>query len=185
MQSNSSIQIHDKTFEPFLKNEVLLQRIDDLCGELNEKFAENQQPPVFLAVLNGAFIFASEVFQRMTVPCEICFVKLKSYIGDQSSGEVTQMIGLDVDLKGRDVIILEDIIDTGRTLYHFLPELEKVKPASINLFTLLVKPDAVQFELPIQYAGFAVPNHFLIGFGLDYDGLGRNYKDIYKVKEEA
>jgi hypoxanthine phosphoribosyltransferase len=133
--------------------------------------------------MNGAFMFAAEVMKQMTIECEISFVKLKSYIGDQSSGEVTQMLGLDCNLAGRDVIILEDIVDSGRTLHYFFPELQKHQPSSVSLFTLLVKPDALKFEVPIDYAGFAVPNLFLIGFGLDYDGLGRNLSDIYQAVE--
>ena len=121
--------------------------------------------------------------KHMSIDCEITFVKLKSYIGEQSSGDVVQMLGLESSLAGRDVIILEDIIDSGRTLHHFLPQLEKEGPRSVSLFALLVKPDAMQFKLPIDYAGFAVPNHFLVGFGLDYDGLERNMNDIYKAVE--
>jgi hypoxanthine phosphoribosyltransferase len=177
------VQVHDKQFEVFLKNEVILHRIEDLCMELNAEFAEAEQPPVFLAILNGSFIFASEVIQRIKFDCEISFVKLRSYVGDQSSGTVTDVIGLEIDLEGRDVILLEDIVDTGKTLHHFLPQLKKFNTKSETILTLLIKPDAVQYDLPIKHAGFAVPNHFLIGFGLDYDGLGRNYKDIYKVVE--
>ncbi len=175
------VQVHDKHFEIFLKNEVILHRIEDICTTLNAEFENADQAPVFLAILNGSFIFASEVMQRVKFDCEISFVKLRSYVGDQSSGQVTEMLGLEFDLKGRDVIILEDIVDTGRTLHHFLPQLKQQAPKSVTIFTLLIKPDAVEFDLPIRHAGFAVPNHFLIGFGLDYDGLGRNYKDIYKV----
>lgn len=179
------VQVHDKQFDVFLKNEVILHRIEDLCMELNAEFKEAEKPPVFLAILNGSFIFASEVMQRVKFDCEISFIKLRSYVGDQSSGRITEMIGLEIDLAGRDVIILEDIVDTGRTLHHFLPQLKEHKTKSETILTLLIKPDAVQFDLPIKHAGFAVPNHFLIGFGLDYDGLGRNYKDIYQVVVES
>lgn len=177
--AEQQVELYGKKFEAFLTYKTLTERIDRICTELSEKF--DGKLPLFLGVLNGAFMFAAEVMQRMQIDCEISFIKLKSYIGDQSSGAVTKMLGLDCDLEGRDVIILEDIVDTGRTLHYFIPELKAQNPASISLFTLLVKPDAMQFDLSIDYAGFAVPNHFLIGFGLDYDGLGRNLKDIYKA----
>ena len=177
----SKITAHGKEFEIFLTKENIRNRIEEICKILSDKYAG--KTPVFLGIMNGAFMFAAEVMQKMTIDCEISFVKLKSYVGDQSSGEVTTMLGLDCNLEGRDVIILEDIVDTGRTLHYFFPELQKQKPASISLFTLLVKPEAMKFEVPIDYAGFAVPNLFLIGFGLDYDGLGRNLADIYKAVE--
>ena len=177
----SIISAHGKSFETFLSHDAIQERITEICKILSEKYAS--RTPVFLGIMNGAFMFAAEVMKKMTIDCEISFVKLKSYVGDQSSGEVTQMLGLDCKLDGRDVIILEDIVDSGRTLHYFLHELQKHNPASVSLFTLLVKPEAMKFEVPIDYAGFAVPNLFLIGFGLDYDGLGRNLCDIYKAIE--
>jgi len=176
------ISAHGKSFETFLTHDTIQSRIAEICKILSEKYAG--KTPVFLGIMNGAFMFAAEVMKQMTIDCEISFVKLKSYVGDQSTGEVTQMLGLDCKLEGRDVIILEDIVDSGRTLHYFFPELKKHNPSSVSLFTLLVKPDAIKFEVPIDYAGFAVPNHFLIGFGLDYDGLGRNLCDIYKAIEK-
>jgi len=177
----SRIKAHGKEFETFLTHETIIKRIEEVCKLLSEKYAG--RTPVFLGIMNGAFMFAAEVMKKMTIECEISFVKLKSYVGDQSSGEITQMLGLDCNLAGRDVIILEDIVDSGRTLHYFFPELKKQTPNSISLFSLLVKPDAMQFKIPIDYAGFAVPNLFLIGFGLDYDGLGRNLSDIYQAVE--
>lgn len=176
------ISAHGKEFETFLTHETIQNRISDVCKILSEKYAG--KVPVFLGIMNGAFMFAAEVMKQMSIECEISFVKLKSYVGDQSSGEVTQMLGIDCNLEGRHIIILEDIVDSGRTLFHFFPELQKQNPASVSLFSLLVKPDAMQFKVPIDYAGFAVPNHFLIGFGLDYDGLGRNLSDIYRAVKD-
>lgn len=177
----SKITAHGKEFELFIKHETIQQRIAEICNTLSEKFAG--KTPLFLGILNGSFMFASDVMKNMCIDCEISFVKLKSYVGDKSSGEITQMLGLDCDLEGRDIIILEDIVDSGRTLHYFFPELIKYNPNSISLFSLLVKPDALKFDIPIDFAGFAVPNHFLIGYGLDYDGLGRNLCDIYKAVE--
>ncbi len=177
----STVFAHGKEFQIFLSEHVILERIEQICKELSEKFTG--ETPVFLGIMNGAFMFAAEVMKKMTIDCEISFVKLKSYQGMSSSGQVVQMLGLDCKLENRHVIILEDIIDTGRTLHHFLPELKKENPASVTLCTLLTKPDAIQYPLEIDYIGFEVPNLFLIGFGLDYDGLGRNLSDIYQALE--
>ena len=127
----SIITAHGKEFELFIKAQIIQDRIAEICKTLSEKF--EGKIPVFLGILNGSFMFASDVMKNMSIDCEISFIKLKSYIGDQSSGEVTQMIGLDCELEGRDVIILEDIVDSGRTLHYFLPELQKLNPNSVNL----------------------------------------------------
>lgn len=177
--NSDTIEVYGKTFEKFISYQAISTRVKDVCDTLNEKYVDSC--PLFLGILNGAFMFSAEVMRHMNIDCEITFVKLKSYIGDQSSGDVVKMLGLECSLKDRDVIILEDIVDTGRTLHHFMPQIEAEQPKSVSLFALLVKPDAMQFELAITYAGFAVPNHFLVGFGLDYDGRGRNINDIYKA----
>ncbi|MBL4649179.1 MAG: hypoxanthine phosphoribosyltransferase [Aureispira sp.] len=153
-----------------------------MCAQINADYADKK--PVFLGILNGVFRVAADVFNYVDVECEVSFVKLKSYVGTESSGELTTMLGLDVDLKGRHVILLEDIVDTGRTLYKFLPELEKMNPASVAILTLLNKPDAMEHEIPMKYIGFKVPNNFLIGYGLDYDGWGRQHNAIYTIIEE-
>jgi len=175
------VTCNGKQFEVFLPSEEIQSRMKALCEQINEEYAGKK--PVFLGILNGVFRVAADVFKYIDLECEVSFVKLKSYVGTESSGKLTTMLGLDVDLEGRDVILLEDIVDTARTLHTFLPELKKLNPASISIFTLLCKPDAMEHEIPLKYVGFSVPNHFLLGYGLDYDGFGRQLNDIYQIVE--
>ncbi|WMX17428.1 MULTISPECIES: hypoxanthine phosphoribosyltransferase [unclassified Aureispira] len=173
------ITCKDKQFELFLTSDAIQTRLKEICAAINVDYVDKK--PVFLGILNGVFRLAGDVFNYVDIECEVSFVKLKSYVGTQSSGALTTMLGLDVDLKGRHVILMEDIVDTGRTLHNFLPELEKMNPASIAVLTLLNKPDAMEHDIPMKYIGFKVPNNFLIGYGLDYDGWGRHHNDIYTI----
>jgi hypoxanthine phosphoribosyltransferase len=175
------VQVLDKQFEPFISEEEIAAQIGRLADELSQDFAGKN--PVFVAVLSGSFMFASDLFKAIKFNAEICFIKLASYKGTKSSGQVVSVIGLDMLLKGRHVIILEDIVDTGRTLNHFLPELESQQPASMKLCALLHKPDATVFPINIDYVGFSIPNRFVVGYGLDYDGYGRNLPAIYQLAE--
>jgi hypoxanthine phosphoribosyltransferase len=135
---------------------------------------------LFIAILNGAFIFAADLFKHITLEAEICFIKLASYKGVKSTGKVITAIGLDVDLYNRHLVIIEDIVDTGKTLAQFLPQLQHHHPASLKIASLLYKPDAMKHSIKIDYLGFTIPDKFVIGYGLDYDGLGRNIKEIYQ-----
>lgn len=173
------ITCKDKQFELFLTSEAIQTRLKEMCAQINADYTDKK--PVFLGILNGVFRLAGDVFNYVNLECEVSFVKLKSYVGTESSGELTTMLGLDVDLEGRHVVLLEDIVDTGRTLHKFLPELEKMNPASVAILTLLNKPDAMEHEIPMKYIGFKVPNNFLIGYGLDYDGWGRQHNAIYTL----
>lgn len=175
------ITCKDKQFELFLTSEAIQTRLKEMCAQINADYTDKK--PVFLGILNGVFRLAGDVFNYVNLECEVSFVKLKSYVGTESSGELTTMLGLDVDLEGRHVVLLEDIVDTGRTLHKFLPELEKMNPASVAILTLLNKPDAMEHEIPMKYIGFKVPNNFLIGYGLDYDGWGRQHNAIYTLVE--
>ncbi len=175
------IKVLDKSFDTYLPEETIQQRVKELAAKINEDYAGKR--PYFVAILNGSFMFASDLFKHLTVDADICFIKLASYKGMQSSGKVLTTIGLDEDLFGKDVIIVEDIVDTGKTLHHFLPRLEHQQPASLKIATLLHKPEATQFPLSLAYVGFEIPNKFVVGYGLDYDGLGRNLKEIYQVHE--
>jgi hypoxanthine phosphoribosyltransferase len=175
------ITCNGKQFEIFLKSEEIQKRLEEVCGEINKDYAGKK--PVFLGILNGVFRVAGDVFKYVDIECEVSFVKLKSYIGTGSSGKITTMLGLDADLQGRHVILVEDIVDTARTIHSFLPELEKLNPASVSILTLLVKPDAMEHDIDLKYVGFEVPNHFLVGYGLDYDGFGRELNDIYQIAE--
>lgn len=176
------IQVLDKKFEPYIKAEKIQEQIASLAKQINSDYAGKK--PLFIAILNGSFMFASDLFKELTIEAEICFIKLASYKGTKSTGNVITSIGLDEPLKGRHVIIVEDIVDTGKTLNEFLPQLINQQPASLKIAALLHKPEALVHPVIIDYIGFNVPNKFLLGFGLDYDGLGRNLKEIYKLVDE-
>lgn len=173
------IKVHDKTFEPYIDAATITARIQELASEINKDYADKR--PLFIAILNGAFMFASDLFKEVTIDAEICFIKLASYKGTKSTGNVITSIGLDEPLKDRHVIVLEDIVDTGKTLYEFLPQLQNQQPASLKIAALLHKPEALKFPVKVDYLGFSIPNRFVLGYGLDYDGLGRNIKEIYQL----
>jgi hypoxanthine phosphoribosyltransferase len=177
----SNIQLHGKHFEIFLPESLIQEKIAALANEINTDYAGKK--PLFVAVLNGSFMFASDLFKSITIEAEISFIKLASYKGATSTGQVITAIGLDIDITNRHVIVLEDIIDTGKTLHTFLPQLHNQQPASLKIGVLLHKPDATVFEVPIHYCCFSIPNKFVLGYGLDYDGYGRNNRDIYKLAE--
>lgn len=173
------VTIHDKQFVPYISNDAIQKRLLEMAQELNDTYKE--QSPLFIAILNGSFVFAADLFRLVTVPAEISFVKLASYMGTSSSGDVVTIIGLPGLIQGRHIIVLEDIIDTGATLYKFIPQLLEHQPASLRLACLLSKPDALKYDVKIDYTGFMIPDNFVVGYGLDYDGLGRNLPDIYTL----
>ena len=173
------IKLHDKEFDTYLSEETIQQKIKEIASKINEDYKERR--PLFIAILNGSFMFASDLFKHLNINAEICFIKLASYKGMKSSGQITTAIGLDQDLYQRDVIIVEDIVDTGKTLNEFLPKLFHHKPASLKIAALLHKPAATVHPLTIDYLGFTIPDKFVVGYGLDYDGLGRNLKELYQV----
>ena len=175
----SVILVNGKEFEPYLTVTQIDEQIKRLGVQINKDYEGKR--PLFIAILNGSFMFASDLFKELTIDAEICFIKLASYKGTRSTGHVVTSIGLDESLKDRHVVIIEDIVDTGKTLSEFLPQLKDHHPASLKIAALLHKPDALVHPLDIDYIGFSVPNKFLLGFGLDYDGLGRNLKEIYKL----
>jgi hypoxanthine phosphoribosyltransferase len=177
----STVNIHDKRFEIFIPAEKIQLQIKRIADAINTDYAGKK--PLFIAILNGSFMFASDLFKELQLDAEICFVKLASYQGVKSTGKVVTSIGLDVSLRERDIIILEDIVDTGKTLSDFIPQLAVQNPSSIKVATLLHKPDALKFPLELHYICFEVENKFLLGYGLDYDGLGRNLPDIYQIME--
>jgi hypoxanthine phosphoribosyltransferase len=175
----SSIKVHDKEFISYISSGEIEEQVSRVASEINRDYEGKK--PLFIAILNGAFIFAADLFKYITLEAEICFIKLASYKGVKSTGKVITAIGLDVDLYGREVIIVEDIVDTGKTLSQFLPQLEHHHPASLKIASLLHKPDAMIHPIKIDYLGFTIPDKFVIGYGLDYDGLGRNIKEIYQL----
>jgi hypoxanthine phosphoribosyltransferase len=175
------LQVHDKFFVPYITEEEIHTRIGIIAAQLDEDYRGKK--PLFIAILNGSFMFAADLFKQITIESEICFIKLASYKGTKSTGQVITAIGLDTDLTGRHVVVLEDIIDTGKTLSEFLPQLQNQQPLSLKITALLHKPEATVYPLQIHYLGFSVPNKFLLGYGLDYDGLGRNIKEIYQLTD--
>lgn len=174
-----TVKIHDKEFKVSISAEVIQNRIAELGRQLSEDM--NGKRPLFVAVLNGAFLFAADLLKHVTCECEITFVRVSSYSGTQSTGQVRNLIGLNEKIEGRTVIIIEDIVDTGDTAMYLINELKKERPSEIRFASLLLKPKALKHDIHVDYTGFEVPNDFLVGFGLDYDGLGRNLNDIYTL----
>ena len=178
---DSTIKVHDKYFRKSISYEQLDKAIQTIADQLNHDLKDKE--PLFLAVLNGAFMFSSELFKKLEFPCEISFVKLASYSGTSSTETVRQLIGFDEDIKGRTVIIIEDIVDTGLTMERILEQLRIMKAAEVKIATLLLKPEAFKGSYAVDYVGLEIPNDFIVGFGLDYNKHGRNFKDIYKIVE--
>lgn len=175
----TKIKVHNKEFIPYISSAEIEQQVERVASEINRDYKGKK--PLFIAILNGAFIFAADLFKHLNIEVEICFIKLASYKGVKSTGKVTTAIGLDVELYDRDVVIVEDIVDTGKTLSQFLPQLEHHHPASLKVAALLHKPSATVHPIKIDYLGFTIPDKFVLGYGLDYDGLGRNIKEIYQL----
>jgi len=173
------IKLHDKTFDTYLSEESIQQKVREIASAINRDYQGKR--PLFIAILNGSFMFAADLFKHLTIDAEICFIKLASYKGMKSTGNIITAIGLDQDLYDREVVIVEDIVDTGKTLNEFLPQLHHQHPKSLKIAALLHKPEATQFPLTIDYTGFSIPNKFVVGYGLDYDGLGRNLKEIFQL----
>ena len=176
-----TIRLHDKTFKPYITAEEIDLAVKRIAAEIERDHAGAK--PLFIAILNGSFMFASDLFKALRMPAEICFIKLASYKGTKSTGHVITSIGLDDDVFGRDVIIIEDIVDTGKTLSQFLPQLEHQQPKSLKICSLLHKKETTVYPLEISYLGFTIPDRFVVGYGLDYDGLGRNIGEIYQLAD--
>lgn len=175
----NTIQVKDKEFKPYLSAQEIDEAVTKVAEKLNKDF--KGEKVLFLAILNGSFMFASDLLKKIDLECEISFVKVASYSGTSSTGKVKKLIGLMQSLEGRNVVILEDIIDTGNTLDKLLPTLEAEEPKTLSLCTLLFKPEAFKADFEIQYIGKEIPNKFILGYGLDYDELGRNLADIYQI----
>ena len=176
-----SIKVHNKEFSKFIDSVEIEKATSQIAENINRDLEGKN--PLFLVVLNGAFMFASDLLKKITIPCEISFVKLSSYIGTQTTSAVRELIGLDEILHNRTVVIIEDIIDTGITMGVTTEKLKHLEAAEVYIATLLFKPDAFKMNYDIDYIGIKIPNDFIVGYGLDYDGHGRNYPDIYKIIE--
>lgn len=175
------IKVLDKEFETFIDYELILKNIESIAKEINNDL--RNKDPLFLGILNGSFMFAGDLFKYININCNISFLKLASYSGTSSTGKIKRLIGLNEDIKGKTVVILEDIVDTGITLDHIIKQLKGYEPAEIKVCTLLFKPDAYEKDYKIDYCVMEIPNDFIVGYGLDYNGYGRNLKDIYKIKD--
>lgn len=173
------MQIHDKQFDIFISSEKIKERIRELAVQINSDYKTKN--PLFLSILNGAFIFTADMFREINILAEVSFIKLKSYRKMQSSGKVKELLGLEHNIFGRNIIIVEDIVDTGKTLNHVLQEFEELGAKSIEILTLLHKPEATKKPVSLKYVGFEIPDKFVVGYGLDYDGYGRNLADLYKI----
>jgi len=175
-----SVTLKDKEFRLSYPSDDIQSDIDVLSSKINHDL-KNVNVPLFLPILNGSFMFTADLLKRIQFPCEVSFIKLASYEGTSSTGKINELIGLKEDIEGRTVIIVEDIVDTGHTLDKLYAELKKKNPANILIATLLFKPDSYKGSLKINYVGKSIPNDFIVGYGLDYEGLGRNLADIYTL----
>jgi len=177
----SIIKVNDKNFQPYLSAAALHGRIKELATEINKEYQGKR--PLFIAILNGSFMFASDLFKEITIDAEICFIKLASYKGTRSTGNVITSIGLDEPLKDRHVVIIEDIVDTGNTLVELKELFKQQNVKHFKIATLFFKPEAYTKDIKIDYVGIRIPNKFIVGYGLDYDGLGRNLPEVYQLKD--
>ena len=177
----STIKIHDKVFRTSYSEAEILQHVKSVADRLNKDMEGKN--PLFLAVLNGSFIFAADLMRMITIPCEISFVKLASYQGTLSTGKVKEVIGINEDITGRTVVIIEDIVESGLTMKRMIDTLGTRNPESVHICTLLLKPEKLEVDLNVEYAAMEIPNDFIVGYGLDYNQQGRNLREIYTLVE--
>ncbi len=178
----SRIKIHDKEFEVSIPREEILKEVKRVADEINRDYAGKR--PILLGVLNGCFMFAADLMRHLTIECEISFVKLSSYQGTTTTGVIREVLGLTESIAGRDVIVVEDIVDTGYTMQRMIESLGTREPASVQIASLFLKPARLKVPVDVKYSAFTIPDRFIVGYGLDYDGLGRNLPDVYDVVEE-
>jgi hypoxanthine phosphoribosyltransferase len=176
----TEVQLKDKTFELFIPEEVIIKEIRRVAEEIVRDMKDKN--PLFICVLNGAFMFASDLIKGIDISCEVGFIRLKSYEGTQSSGSVKEMQRFVEDIENRHIVIVEDIIDTGNTMSNLLNKLQVESPASVKIACMLFKPNALETDMKPDYCALEIPNDFIVGYGLDYEGLGRNLNNIYKIK---
>ena len=179
--SKTIIDVLDKQFELLIPQEQLSERINEIARQINEEYEGRN--PLFIAILNGSFIFAADLIREIDIPSEISFIKLSSYASLQSTGQIRELIGLQKNIFKREIILVDDIVDSGNTMKWLIEHLQELGPTSIEVVSLLVKPEALSNKIKIAYTGFEIPNKFVVGYGLDYDGYGRNFKDIYQLVE--
>lgn len=176
----NAVIVKDKTFRPFLAAEEIQKRVAEVGARISKDLEGKN--PLFLAILNGSYVFAADLLRHITTPCEISFIRVSSYSGMESTGKLTEVIGLKENIEGRTVVIVEDIIDSGFTMEGLVNSLKAKNPADLRICTLLTKPGNMKVDLDIPYCAFEIPNDFIVGYGLDYDGYGRNLPAIYVVE---
>ena len=179
------IKLHDKVFRYFIPNERLEEAIDRVAARINDDYRDSGTVPILLCVLNGSILFTAELMKRLEFDVDLMSIKLSSYVGTSSTGEVRTEMGLTGDITGKDVIIVEDIVDSGRTIENLVNILQARKAANVKVCTMLLKPEMYTKDIKLDYVAMEIPDDFIVGFGLDYDGLGRNYKDIYILDNES
>ncbi len=177
--SGKLVNVHGRQFKPFISKAQIGSRIAELALQISKDYEGLR--PLIVAILNGSFIFAADLFRSLSIEAEISFIKLASYKGTSSTGQVVTAIGLEERISGRHIIVLEDIIDTGKTLHAFLPEIQLRSPASLKIASFLLKPSCLKYDVHADYFGFEVPDQFVLGYGLDYDGLGRNLPELFTL----
>ena len=173
------VQIEDKTFHVIISRELIQQAVDAIALRMNKEL--HAKAPLFISLLNGSFMFTADLLKRLTFPCNVSFMKLASYSGDKSTGEVKQLVGLTENIEGRTVVVVEDIIDSGTTMNHLIKSLQELNPAEIIICSMFFKPDACKVPVQIDYLGMEIPDMFVVGYGLDFNGFGRNYPDLYAL----
>ena len=176
------MKIYDKEFIPFIDAGKIQQKVIELGNTISEDYKSKK--PLFIGVLNGSFMFAADLFKALHIPAEISFIKVSSYLDLASTGDVKQLLGLNEPIFKRNIILLEDIVDSGKTISTLIETLTDLGPSSIEIATLLLKPDALERKVQVKYVGFEIPNEFVVGYGLDYNGLGRNLNELYQLKPE-
>lgn len=179
--SSSKVQVLDKTFVPYKSPEDIQSQVQRIAQQINDDYADSN--PLIIPVLNGAFMFAADLMKHLHIPCELSFIKVASYEGTESTGELEEILGFDERISGRHLILVEDIVDTGLTMAQLLENMKDYRPASAHVATLLHKKEATTEHVPLRYVGFEVPNKFLVGYGLDYDQQGRNLEALYQLEE--
>ena len=175
------IHIKDKTFRPYISGEEIARAVDRVARCIREDVRQEEGTPLFVVMLNGAFMFASNLLRAIDVPCEVAFMRMKSYQGTASTGTVDLLQDMHAEISGRTVIVIEDIVDTGATIHALLEHLQRRRPKCVKIASLLFKPESLQYDVPVDYVAFEIPRDFIVGYGLDYDEEGRNLKDIYVI----
>ena len=178
------VTLYDKTFEVMIPAEEIDKAVAKVAERLNVDYAKNDKAPIFVGVLSGSYMFLADLVRKTTFNNEITFVKISSYEGTQSTGTITQKLGIDFDIEGRDIIIVEDIVETGHSINHMLNYIRSLNPNSVEVCTLFFKPEKYLYDMPIKYRAMEIGNEFIVGYGLDYDQIGRNLKDIYVLANE-